>query len=119
MATYLEEYQYYLEDLMAKGGKPDVMEEAVQQYNAIGRVDFRPGKTYVEWATKTPFRCTTCAATFDFKKGESPRPIDTLPPPSQEVTCEACLERAVQAVRDTPADGPGPTESAPPKVGGA
>lgn len=109
MATYLEQYQYYLEEQMAAGGTPERMEDCVRQYNAVGRLDFRPGKLYAEWSSAAKHLCTSCQTEFVWS-------AELPPDPTQEVTCEKCLESAKQPaepVRDVPAEGQSPPEDPP------
>ncbi len=48
----LAKYQEYLEELLAAGGKPDLMEALVAEYNAVGNPDFKPedSRLYRKWA---------------------------------------------------------------------
>ncbi len=88
MATYLETYQFWLEDQLAGGGKPAHMETCVNEYNATGRANYTPGAFYGEWSGKFLFLCSTCQGDFYVPEGS--------PSPAEEVTCPKCETGAVE-----------------------
>ena len=109
MATFLEQYQGFLETEMATGGTPEHMETCVNEYNAAGKLGYRAAPLYVKWASETTHLCTSCQAEFKWA-------AETPPDPTMEVTCESCqagprveeprAERYVGAAGSEPEDSP-------------
>ena len=92
MPTYQDHYEEHLERLMAKGGKVEEMNAAVNEMNLVGGNVFKPTPLYRTWLdATTSLKCGDCGDAF---KPEG------VPDVKTEAVCTTCAARRAQAVED-------------------
>lgn len=80
MATYLQQFQSFLEAEMAKGGTPEQMEQCVTEYNRTGSPTWTKSEPYAAWVKTASFACVDCHTPYNTEDAT----------PTDETRCTRC-----------------------------
>ena len=83
MATYLEDYTHHLTAILDLGGDPDVIDQAMHEYNAMGRPSWVGSPAFDDWVMRHEHTCSSCSSNFKLKK----KPYS----PWELVQCSLCF----------------------------
>ena len=83
--TYRQTYQAFLESVMARGGTPRAMEQAVSEFNAIENSNYQPSPLFEAFVNNVEHKCATCSCPF--------HALGMATQLDQETICPACLTK--------------------------